>query len=207
MHSNSNYLLVLFSKGISENVVSFFLKDLERYNVRNVEEYKDTALLFSRISNATSKVICVCAAQTCYTLMKDAVTQLSSPKNLHGLILFCGPYEEFYATWATKCPALKFLSHNLKEVRRAVVWCLSGGDFNSQGDAILLDDSNEALGVNEYQNQEYGSKSTLSINNTEIDQLSCRTIQTTQSFTRLIVLWFLHDIIGSRHVDIPLYTS
>lgn len=128
-------ILLVFTKNFQP--LDSFRFDFDRFGVY-FEEYDDAETLTSRIESCCRSCIVVASAESCYSHLGKLTSAEQQYANLLGIVLFCGPHEDFYARWSANCTGVvKFLSHNFKEVRRAATWFLAGGDFDSfTGEAI-----------------------------------------------------------------------
>lgn len=62
-----------------------------------IEEYEDEKDLIQRIETCGRNVIIVASAESCYSNLGSLTLPERQFENFLGLILFCGPHEEFYA--------------------------------------------------------------------------------------------------------------
>eukprot|EP01053_Blabericola_migrator_P012498 Blabericola_migrator_1__12497@NODE_790_length_6495_cov_70_128034_g559_i0_p4_GENE_NODE_790_length_6495_cov_70_128034_g559_i0NODE_790_length_6495_cov_70_128034_g559_i0_p4_ORF_typecomplete_len309_score32_65_NODE_790_length_6495_cov_70_128034_g559_i018962822 len=134
--SSPPYMIYVLDDGAPESTPKSFLGDLNHFGVAHVQVF--TSLETMRVADSKlcpqiSYLVCSAAKGQAGVVAELEVNPFYS---LKGVLLFCGPYEDFYAKWALQHRGVVFLSHNMRELRRAVVWLLAGGSFAANGDAI-----------------------------------------------------------------------
>ncbi|EZG67083.1 hypothetical protein GNI_071950 [Gregarina niphandrodes] len=134
MTTFSNVFYVLEDNGRRIHTRSF-IETLATFDVSNIlpigsiSEMKDAC---DRIPSRRNFL--VAAADIAQSIPEK---EYKSVSNFGGALLYCGPHEEYFARWAMGCPeVVLFLTHNFKELRRAVVWLAADGSFGPSGDPI-----------------------------------------------------------------------